>query len=167
MRLEVGGSGGVIVETEAYEQDDPACHAFGGITDRTSVLYGPPGYAYVYLCYGIHRMLNVSTCREGVAGAVLIRAIEPTDGKEVMSARRGRDRDKDLCSGPGKLCEALAIELAETGDDLTVADARIRIGPRARSSELIGGPRIGISRAVEHPWRWCEAGSLWLSAPAG
>lgn len=161
------GVGGVIVEAEAYEQDDPACHAFAGITDRTSVLYGPPGHAYVYLCYGIHRMLNVVCSPAGIAGAVLVRALEPTVGLTQMRARRGRERAWDLCSGPGKLCQALAIELDQSGLDLCSPTGAVVIGPRVRSPELEAGPRIGISRAVSYPWRWCERGSSWLSAPSG
>lgn len=167
IEVSVGGIGGLIVEAEAYEQDDPACHAFVGITDRTSVLYGPPGHAYVYLCYGVHRMLNVVCSPEGTAGAVLVRALEPTAGETEMRARRGRQGARELCSGPGKLCEALGIELNQTGVDLCGPDPPISIGRRARRPELEAGPRIGISRAVSYPWRWCERGSPWLSAPAG
>lgn len=164
--VEVAGVGGVIVEAEAYEQDDPACHAFVGITERTRVLYGPPGHAYVYLCYGIHRMFNLVCGPDGSAGAVLVRALEPTAGLEQMRARRGRERDRDLCSGPGKLCQALAVELVDSGADLCAGDARIALRRPQRQPELVSGPRIGITRAADYPWRWCESGSRWLSAPA-
>ncbi|HZO05988.1 MAG TPA: DNA-3-methyladenine glycosylase, partial [Solirubrobacterales bacterium] len=110
-RLFFDGVGGTIVETESYERDDPACHAYVGLTERTRVLFGPPGYAYVYLSYGIHSLLNAVAEPEGEAAAVLIRALEPTHGVEEMRTRRGGKADADLCSGPGKLTEALGIDL--------------------------------------------------------
>lgn len=164
VRLEAGGVGGIIVETEAYEGDDPACHGFVGRTARTETLFGPPGHAYVYLCYGIHRMLNVVTSPEGTVGAVLVRAIEPDRGLGPMRERRGVERDRQLCSGPGKLSQALGIELADDAVDLCAGRGPVTIGPRERSPALLAGPRIGITRAVDYPWRWCERDSGWLSA---
>lgn len=163
------GVGGTIVETEAYEQDDPACHAFVGRTKRTDVLFGPPGLAYVYLCYGIHRMFNVVTDDDGTAAAVLVRALEPTRGIEAMRTRRGADRALgDLCSGPGKICEALAIELDQTRAPVIAAPFSISgRDPAADEPVVVAGPRIGITRATELPWRYCLAGSAHLSRPAG
>lgn len=163
------GVGGTIVETEAYEEDDPACHAFVGRTARTEVLFGPPGLAYVYLCYGIHRMFNVVTERDGIAAAVLVRALEPTRGIDAMRARRGADRAlSDLCSGPGKLCEALAIELGQTRAPVLAAPFSISPrDPAASAPEIVAGPRIGITKGAELPWRYCLEGSAHLSRPAG
>ncbi len=163
------GVGGTIVETEAYEEDDPACHAFIGRTRRTDVLFGPPGRAYVYLCYGIHRMFNVVTDVDGVAGAVLLRALEPRSGIDAMTARRGAPRPvADLCSGPGKLCEALAIELDGTRSVVWEPPFRL-IGPAAEAPapEILVGARIGITKGADLPWRYCAAGSRYLSRPAG
>jgi len=159
------GVGGVIVETEAYERDEPACHAFGGPTARNAPLFGPPGHAYVYLCYGIHSMFNIVTEPEGTAAAVLIRALEPTAGVERMRRRRGRDRDRDLCSGPGKICEALAIELEQSGDDALREPFLLLAADHA--PEIIAGPRIGLTKAADLPWRYCAAASAYLSRPAG
>jgi DNA-3-methyladenine glycosylase len=164
-RLFYDGVGGTIVETESYERDDPACHAYVGLTERTSVLFGPPGRAYVYLSYGIHSLLNAVAEAEGEAAAVLIRALEPTAGLERMRARRGPRPDTDLCSGPGKLTEALGIGLAVNDADLT-HDPFLLLPPADRErSEVVVGPRIGITKAVEHPWRFCAAGSRFLSRP--
>lgn len=161
--LLVDGVGGVIVETESYERDDPACHAYVGLTPRTSTLFGPPGRAYVYLSYGIHSLLNAVCEPEGDAAAVLIRALEPTEGLAVMRERRRQDRDRDLCSGPGKLTEALGVELADN-------DARLDRRPfefrqRERERPIAAGPRIGITKGVELPWRFCAADSDYLSRP--
>lgn len=164
------GVGGIIVETEAYEADDPACHAFVGRTARTDVLFGPAGHAYVYLCYGIHRMLNVVTEPEGIAAAVLIRAIEPRAGIETMKLRRGGGASptRDLCSGPGKLCEALGIELGLTRASLLEPPFTLTARPAgARRPAIVAGPRIGITKAADLPWRYCLAGSRYLSRPAG
>ncbi len=159
------GIGGIIVETEAYERDDPACHAFGGPTARNAPLFGPPGHAYVYLCYGIHSMFNLVTEPDGIAAAVLIRALEPTAEIESMRARRGLERDRDLCSGPGKICAALAIELSQSGSDaLREPFTLLAAGAGA---EVVAGPRIGLSKAADYPWRYCLAGSPFLSRPAG
>jgi DNA-3-methyladenine glycosylase len=161
-----GGVGGVIVETESYERDDPACHAYVGLTPRTSVLFGPPAHAYVYLSYGIHSCLNFVCEPDGKAAAVLIRALEPAWGVDEMRARRGRDDVRELCSGPGKLTEALGIGLEMNGKELTEPPFELR--PRApdwRDVEVVTGPRIGISRAADYPWRFCAAGSPFLSRP--
>ena len=161
-----GGAGGVIVETESYDASDPACHAYGGPTPRNEVLYGPPGHAYVYFSYGIHSLLNAVAEPEGSAAAVLIRALEPLWGIEEMRRRRGRSEVRDLCSGPGKLTEALGIGLGENRMrlDRPPFELRARAG-RYESIAVDSGPRIGITRAVEYPWRFCAAGSRFLSRP--
>jgi len=162
--LRVGATGGVIVETEAYDAGDPACHAYIGPTTRNEVLFGPPGRAYVYLSYGIHSLLNAVAEPEGSAAAVLIRALEPTEGIELMRRRRGRDRDEELCSGPGKLTEALGVGLELNGTALTEAPFELRA--RAWSGiEVVCGERIGITKAVEQPWRHCAAGNRFVSRP--
>ncbi|GIK78141.1 MAG: DNA-3-methyladenine glycosylase [Acidobacteria bacterium] len=161
------GVGGVIVETEAYERGDPACHAFGGPTPRSAPLFGPPGHAYVYLCYGIHAMFNLVAEPTGTAAAVLVRALEPTAGLESMRRRRGRDGIRELCSGPGKICEALAIVLSQTGEDALREPFRILAPERGFDGEVVAGPRIGLNRAADYPWRYCLADSGFLSRPAG
>ena len=164
--LLVDGAGGVIVETESYERDDPACHAYVGLTERTATLFGPPGRAYVYLSYGIHSMLNTVCEPEGSAAAVLIRALEPTRGIELMRTRRGRQAATELCSGPGKLTVALGIGLDLNGAALDRPPFEIH--PRAdrwRDVEVATGPRIGITKAIELPWRFGAAGSPFLSRP--
>jgi DNA-3-methyladenine glycosylase len=161
---------GRIVETEAYHESEPACHAYVGLTGRTKPLFGPPGVAYVYRSYGIHAMLNAVTSREGEGAAVLIRALEPLEGLDLMHARRGPGitRAEDLCSGPGKLTQALGIELSENETSL-LGDGPISILPRPAAvapPRLVVGERIGITRAAELPWRFCDAGSArWVSAP--
>jgi DNA-3-methyladenine glycosylase len=159
------GVGGAIVETESYERDDPACHAYVGLTDRTRILFGPPGRAYVYLSYGIHNLLNAVAEPEGDAAAVLIRALEPTAGLEQMRSRRGsRIADADLCSGPGKLTEALGITLAENDADLS-RDPFLLTPPPGDPPAVVVGPRIGITKAVDRPWRFCAADSPYVSRP--
>lgn len=159
------GCGGVIVETESYEADDPACHAYVGLTERTRVLFGPPGYAYVYLSYGIHSLLNAVAEPEGEAAAVLIRALEPTRGVEEMRRRRrGKKPDTELCSGPGKLTEALGIDLSDNERDITREPFLIS-PPAGKQPEIVTGPRIGITKAVENPWRFCAAGNPNVSRP--
>jgi DNA-3-methyladenine glycosylase len=161
-----GATAGVIVETEAYHQSEPACHAFVGLTPRTRPLFGPPGRAYVYRSYGIHACLNAVCERAGVGAAVLIRALEPLEGLPEMRERRGLERVEDLCSGPGKLTQALGIGLELNGTDL-VAGA-IAFEPPPPGWETVGhvvGTRIGISKAVELPWRFCAAGSRSVSRP--
>jgi DNA-3-methyladenine glycosylase len=164
--LSFAGCGGVIVETESYERDDPACHAYVGLTSRTATLFGPPGNAYVYLSYGIHSLLNAVAEPEGSAAAVLIRALEPTHGIEEMVHRRRRSDARALCSGPGKLTEALGIGLQSNG--VSLCEPPFAIRPRAGSwgsVEISTGPRIGITKATERPWRFCASGSEYLSRP--
>jgi DNA-3-methyladenine glycosylase len=164
-RLFYEGRGGVVVETESYERDDPACHAYVGLTARTKVLFGPPGRAYVYLSYGIHSLLNAVAEAEGEAAAVLIRALEPTAGLEEMRARRGVESDAELCSGPGKLTEALGVGLAANGVEMT-RDPFLLLPPaEGWSGEIVTGPRIGITKAVERPWRFAVAGNRHVSRP--
>jgi DNA-3-methyladenine glycosylase len=172
--LRFDGVGGVIVETESYERDDPACHAYVGLTPRTAPLFGPPARAYVYLSYGIHSCLNFVCEPEGRAAAVLIRALEPRWGVERMRARRalgpangsGDASLLHLCSGPGKLTEALGVGLAHNEAALTEPPFELRgRPPEWREVEVATGPRIGISVATERPWRYCAAGSPYLSRP--
>jgi DNA-3-methyladenine glycosylase len=164
--LRVGETAGLIVETEAYEESDPACHAYVGRTARNEVLFGPPGHAYVYLSYGIHSLLNFVTEPEGTASAVLIRALEPTEGIEVMRERRGRDEIEQLCSGPGKLSEALGVGLSLNGSDLFRPPFELSESDRAISETAItASPRIGITKAAELPWRYSVAGSRFVSRP--
>lgn len=161
------GVGGIVVETEAYAEHDPACHAFGGPTPRSEVLFGPAGHAYVYLSYGIHHLFNVVTGPEGEAGAVLIRALEPRWGLGRMRGRRHGRADAELCSGPGRLTAALGIGPADNRSDLSGGPIALRRPPDRKPDELAAGPRIGISRATELPWRFCAVGSRWLSRAAG
>lgn len=161
--LLVDGVGGMIVETESYERDDPACHAYVGLTSRTETLFGPPGRSYVYLSYGIHSLLNAVCEPEGSAAAVLIRALEPTEGLALMRRRRERDDARDLCSGPGKLTEALGVGLADNGKRLDRAPFELRAG---ELRAVVTGPRIGITKATELPWRFCAADSRFLSQPS-
>jgi DNA-3-methyladenine glycosylase len=161
------GCAGVIVETEAYHDSEPASHAFAGLTDRTRVLFGPPGRAYVYRSYGIHACLNAVCERPGVGAAVLIRALEPVDGIDLMRARRGLERLEDLCSGPGKLTQALGIELVDNGCDLSSGPVVIARRPPAwRDAQVAASKRIGITKATELEWRFCAVGSRHLSRPA-
>ena len=164
--LTVDGVGGIIVETEAYEADDPACHAYVGVTPRTEPLFGPPGNAYVYLSYGVHSCLNFVCEPEGRAAAVLIRALEPRWGIDQMARRRRREGARELCSGPGKLTEALGIGLEMDRAPLTEPPFELRGRDRDWRQVTVGtGPRIGISRGAELPWRFCAAGSEYLSRP--
>jgi DNA-3-methyladenine glycosylase len=158
-----GRTGGVIVETEAYHESEPACHAFVGLTARTAPLFGPPGRAYVYRSYGIHALLNAVTGPEGEGAAVLIRALEPVDGIDLMRARRGLERTQELCSGPGKLTQALGIGLADNGSSLV--DGPIEVLPRDTEPEIVVGERVGITKAAELPWRFCDARSAHVSRP--
>jgi DNA-3-methyladenine glycosylase len=165
--LLVDGVGGTIVEVESYERADPACHAYRGLTRRNAALFGPPGRAYVYRSYGIHSCMNFVCEPEGSAAAVLIRALEPVWGRDSMQRRRRRTVARELCSGPGKLTEALGIGLELDGAPLTAAPFELRgRAPAAPSPEVIAGPRIGITRATGLPWRFCAAGSQYLSRPA-
>lgn len=159
------GCGGTIVETESYERDDPACHAYVGLTPRTETLFGPPGRAYVYLSYGIHSLLNAVAEPEGVAAAVLIRALQPTAGLEAMRERRGERPATDLCSGPGKLTEALGVGLEANGADLA-ADPFCLLPPEPSwTGKVVTSPRVGITKAVDRPWRFSLAGSPFVSRP--
>jgi DNA-3-methyladenine glycosylase len=161
-----GDSAGVIVETEAYHDSEPACHAYVGLTRRTATLFGPPGRAYVYRSYGVHAMLNAVTEAEGVGAAVLIRALEPVVGLDAMRARRGLDRPEDLCSGPGRLTQALGIGLDLNATDLSTGPIRIEPRGRAwRERVLATAPRVGITKAVELPWRFTADGSRFVSRP--
>ena len=161
--LLVDGVGGPIVELEAYDQEDPASHAFRGRTARNASMFGPPGHAYVYRSYGIHWCLNFVCDVEGRAEAVLVRALAPAQGVEAMRARRGVVAERALCSGPGKLCQALAVTRAHDG--LALDEAPFVLLERDGTPEIVTGPRIGITRAVEHSWRYGLAGSPFLSRP--
>ena len=161
--LLVGRVGGRIVEVEAYHQTDPAAHSYNGPTARNAVMFGPPGFAYVYRSYGIHWCLNFVCEPKGSASAVLIRALEPTAGIQTMQRRRGVVEERLLCSGPGRLCEALGITDAHNG--LALDRSPFAIFARADAAEVIAGPRIGITKAVEQPWRYGLKGSRFLSKP--
>ena len=161
-----GDTSGVIVETEAYHDSEPACHAHVGLTARTQVLFGPPGIAYVYRSYGIHALLNAVCEPEGVGAAVLIRALEPLTGLDHMRARRGLERVEDLCSGPGKLTQALDVELHHNGTDLASGPVIFgRAAPGWEDLDHVAGPRIGITKAADLPWRFCAVGSRSVSKP--
>jgi DNA-3-methyladenine glycosylase len=164
--LAVGETAGIIVETEAYDETDPACHAYIGRTARNEVLFGPPGHAYVYLSYGIHSLLNFVTEPAGVASAVLIRALEPTEGIQLMRDRRAQERIEHLCSGPGKLSEALGVDQSLNGADLLQPPFGLsdRDGDWS-DPEITASPRIGITKAAELPWRYCVKGSRFVSRP--
>jgi DNA-3-methyladenine glycosylase len=161
--LLVNGTGGRIVEVEAYHHTDPAAHSYIGKTERNAVMFGPPGVAYVYRSYGIHWCLNFVCEAEGSASAVLIRALEPLAGIAAMRKRRGLPDARDLCSGPGKLCEALAVTHRHNGLALDRPPFELRARPD--TPDIVVGPRIGISKAVEHPWRFGLKGSKFLSKP--
>ncbi len=182
-----GGSpiGGVIVETEAYHESEPACHAFVGLTRRTETLFGAPGRAYVYRSYGIHALLNAVCEPEGIGAAVLIRALQPLEGLEEMRTRRAAngarastDRrssdfhwtgrsisDTELCSGPGKLTQALGVGLSENGGDLRTGSVKISAPADGWREPIVAGRRVGITKAVELPWRFCVAGNRHVSRP--
>ena len=162
VRLAVAGVGGVIVETEAYHHEDPASHAYAGPSARNAAMFGPPGHAYVYRSYGIHWCLNL-VCGPSPGSAVLIRALEPLDGVEAMRRRRGLEEVRRLCSGPGKLCQALAV--TREHDGLSVRKSPFRLRPARHAVEVVAGPRIGISKAVDRPSRFGAAGSPFLSRP--
>jgi DNA-3-methyladenine glycosylase len=159
--LLVGGVGGTIVEVEAYDQDDPASHSFRGMTARTASMFGPAGYAYVYRSYGIHWCLNLVCGEEGRAEAALVRALEPTRGLEAMRERRGVEPARALCSGPGKLCQALGVTRVQDGSALD--EPPFSLLARTAEPPLVVGPRIGITQATEQPWRYGLAGSPFLS----
>jgi DNA-3-methyladenine glycosylase len=153
------------VETEAYEREDPASHSFVGRTERTKIMFGPPGRAYVYLSYGIHSLLNFVCEPEGDAAAVLIRALEPTTEIATMRSRRGKARrDLELCSGPGKLTEALGVTLAQNGSRLDRAPFKL-LPPDGEPPAVVTSPRVGITKAVERPWRFSATGNPYVSRP--
>jgi DNA-3-methyladenine glycosylase len=161
-----GETAGRIVETESYHMEEPACHAFAGLTSRTRALFGPPGHAYVYFSYGIHSLLNAVAESEGVGAAVLIRALEPVEGVELMRDRRRVAGDEELCNGPGKLTQALGIGLSLNGTSLVDGPIEVlRREPGARVPRIVVGERIGITKAAELPWRFCDADSRHVSRP--
>ena len=161
--LRHGETAGRIVETESYHESEPACHAHIGLTPRTHTLFRGPGVAYVYRSYGIHALLNAVCEPEGVGAAVLIRALEPVDGLDLMHERRALTREEDLCSGPGKLTQALGIGLDLNATLLT--EGPITIEQRAAEPRTVEGTRIGITKAAELPWRFCDADSRHVSRP--
>ncbi|MGD9697066.1 MAG: DNA-3-methyladenine glycosylase [Thermoleophilia bacterium] len=163
--LLVDGVGGTIVETERYQHDDPASHSFRGPRGRAAIMFGPGGVLYVYRSYGIHWCANVVCGPEGSGEAVLLRAIAPERGVDAMRARRGEVPDRLLGSGPGRLTQALGIDAALDGAPIGAPGGRIEILPRADEVDLLVGPRIGISKAVDAPWRFGLAGSPHLSRP--
>ncbi len=157
-----GVTSGIIVETEAYRPEDPACHAYKGPTIRNRNIFGRPGIAYVYLSYGIHKLLNAVCEGEGVGSAVLIRALRPLEGQELMEERRGRKRD--LCNGPGRLTQALGVDLSLDGADLTQGDLYLALGEPLEGA-IVSTTRIGISRGMELPWRYLVEGERDVSVP--
>ncbi len=162
--LLVDGVGGLIVEVEAYDHDDPAAHGFGNRrTERNASMFLPGGHVYVYRSYGIHWCMNLVCDEPGVAGAVLIRALQPTRGLASMAARRGTGDERLLCSGPGRLCQALGV--TREHDGLRIDRPPFSLRPPAQPAEVVTGPRIGISKAAELPWRYGLAGSRFVSRP--
>jgi DNA-3-methyladenine glycosylase len=161
--LLVDGVGGPIVEVEAYDHEDPAAHGYGGRTERNASMFGPPGHAYVYRSYGVHWCLNFVCEQEGSASAVLIRALEPRHGLDVMRARRGLDDPRLLCAGPGRLCQALGV--TREHDGLPLDRPPFQLVPREEGPAIVVGPRVGITRAADRPWRFGLAGSPFLSRP--
>jgi DNA-3-methyladenine glycosylase len=161
--LIVDGVGGRVVEVEAYDHEDPAAHGFRGRTARNAAMFGPPGHAYVYRSYGMHWCLNFVCEGAGIASAVLIRALEPRTGLATMRSRRGLDEDRLLCSGPGRLTEALGI--TRQHDGLALDRPPFALRAREAPVEILVGPRIGITKATEKPWRYGLAGSKFLSRP--
>lgn len=160
--LTVHGVGGIIVETEAYDAHDPASHSFRGPTPRNAPMFGPIGRAYVYRIYGLHWCLNVVCDAASPGSAVLIRALEPVWNLEVMAERRGAVRARDLCAGPGRLCQALAVTGAFNGQPIEAGPFQLRLG---NPEPVIAGPRIGIRQGVQTPWRFGRIGSPYLSRP--
>jgi DNA-3-methyladenine glycosylase len=161
--LLVDGSGGMIVEVEAYDHEDPAAHGYRGRTARNASMFGPPGHAYVYRSYGIHWCLNLVCEEEGIASAVLLRALEPTHGLDVMRLRRGLEEPRLLCAGPGRLCQALAV--TRDHDGLALDEPPFRLEARGSDGDVARGPRVGITRAADRPWRYGLSGSRYLSRP--
>ncbi|AVP56613.1 DNA-3-methyladenine glycosylase [Pulveribacter suum] len=163
--LLVDGVGGRIVETEAYDRSDPASHSFRGPTARNAAMFGPPGRAYVYRSYGVHWCLNLVCGSEGDGAAVLIRALAPTHGLAAMRARRGMQDERLLCAGPGRLAQALGIDLSLNHLPLDAPPFALLAPAVGEAPALVTGPRIGITRAADVPWRFGEAGSRYLSRP--
>jgi DNA-3-methyladenine glycosylase len=161
--LLVNGVGGEIVEVEAYHHTDPAAHSYRGQTRRNAVMFGPPGFAYVYRSYGIHWCLNFVCDAEASASAVLLRALRPTAGLPVMRRRRGLKEERLLCAGPGRLCEALGVSIKHNG--LALDHPPFELRARTEKPEIVVGVRIGITKAVEQPWRYGLKGSRFLSKP--
>lgn len=161
--LLVNGVGGIIAEVEAYHHTDPAAHSYNGPTPRNAVMFGPPGYLYVYRSYGIHWCMNFVCEAEGSASAILIRALEPTHGLATMRRRRGMHDERALCSGPGKVCEALAVSNKHNGLPLDVPP--IAIHARTQIPQIVTGVRIGITKAADKPWRYGLQNSRFLSKP--
>lgn len=160
------GAAGRIVEVESYHEIEPACHAFAGLTERARVLFGPPGHAYVYRSYGVHALLNFVAEEDGVGAAVLVRALEPLEGVREMERRRGPRAPRDLCSGPGKLTQALGIWLDRNGVSLESGPIAVEApAPAARPPAPVIGARVGITRATELQWRLCDATSDCVSRP--
>ena len=159
--LLVDGVGGPIVEVEAYDHEDPAAHGSRGRTARNASMFGPPGHAYGYRSSGFHWCLNFVCEPEEVASAVLIRALEPLEGLDVMRPRRGLDDERLLCSGPGRLCQALGVTGAHDG--LSLAEPPFELRPRDGTPEIAVGPRVGITKAADQPWRYALAGSPFVS----
>jgi DNA-3-methyladenine glycosylase len=157
------GVGGRLVEVEAYHHTEPAAHSFNGPTKRNAIMFGPAGYAYIYRSYGLHWCLNFVCEAKGSAAAVLIRAIEPTAGLPAMRRRRGVTDERLLCSGPGRLCEALRITALHNG--LALDQPPFELFARQSEVEIVTGPRIGITKAVDKPWRYGLKGSRFLSKP--
>jgi DNA-3-methyladenine glycosylase len=157
------GVGGRVVELEAYHHTDPAAHSYRGPTERNAIMFGQPGYAYVYLSYGIHWCLNFVCEPKGSASAVLIRALEPTEGLAAMRRRRRMEDERLLCSGPGRLCEALAITHKQNG--FALDEPPFELFGRTEAVEVVTGPRIGITKAADKPWRYGLKGSRFLSKP--
>jgi DNA-3-methyladenine glycosylase len=157
------GVGGRLIEVEAYHHTDPAAHSYRGQTSRNAVMFGPPGYTYVYRSYGIHWCLNLVCEPKGSASAVLIRALEPTDGLPLMRRRRGLSEVRLLCAGPGRVCEALGITAAHNG--MALDESPFALFARTSQAKVIAGPRIGITKAAEKPWRYGLEGSAFLSKP--
>jgi DNA-3-methyladenine glycosylase len=163
--LLVDGVGGIVVEVEAYDQDDPAAHSYRGRTARNASMFGPPGYAYVYRSYGVHWCLNLVCAAESRADAVLVRALAPQRGLDAMRARRGLDDPRLLCAGPGRLCQALGITGEHDGLALDAPPFELHAAPGP--AEVVTGTRVGITRAAERPWRYGLAGSRFVSRPFG
>ena len=159
--LLVDGVGGILVELEIYDQSDPASHSYRGPTPRNASMFGPPGHAYVYRSYGVHWCLNFVCSPPGLASALLVRALEPTHGLERMIARRSSDNLRTLCAGPGRVCQALAV--GGEHDGLPLDTPPFQLLARTFEPAIVEGPRVGITRARERPWRLCLAGSPYLS----